>query len=738
MGRLHLSLRRRTLIAGLVSSLLILNIADAVVHAADGDLDTSFDTDGVASINISGTGLSDYGAAVAVQPDGKIIMGGAANSHNDFGLIRLNPNGTFDTTFSGDGKQISNLVAGADEIVALAIQSDGKIIAGGIAHNGTNMDYVVARYLTNGSLDTTFDTDGFNTVSLSSDHDYAEDVLVQPDGKIIIIGSTTNATDDIGMARFNSNGTLDSTFGSGGKVTTAISGSTRDNGYGAALQSDGKIVVVGAVLNSSLDIAVVRYNSDGSLDTTFDTDGKVSTDVGGIYNEGKDVVIQSDGKIVVSATSQSASTGTDFMSLRYNSNGTLDTSYSGDGVLPITVGSGTDIVYASALQTDDKLLISGTTTSGSNQNMAVVRVKTDGTLDTSFGTSGIFTKDYSSQNEEALDIAVQPNGRVVFAGYTDNATNQFFLLGRVLAASTNANLSSITATGATFTPTFSNSTSSYSSSVSNSVTSLTLTPTTSDANAIVQVNGVAVTSGTASGSIALAVGLNTVTVGVTAQDGVSTKTFTFSVTRAAAPTVDTTPSTSGNTPSPTTTVLSTNALLANVSISNAVLTPSFSSSTTNYTATVSNGTKSITVSSTVTDATATVKVNGSVVASGSTSSAIALSPGSNTITVVGTAQDGVTTKTYTFIITRDVATVKLKKTITAKSILGSKDITLASTSKVVITVKASSKKYCSVIGTKAKGVKKGNCTVVVSVTPKATKTVKKPKTTKTTVTIRVV
>lgn len=201
----------------------------------------------------------------------------------------------------------------------------------------------------------------------------------------------------------------------------------------------------------------------------------------------------------------------------------------------------------------------------------------------------------------------------------------------VAAASTNANLSNLVTSTGVMTPTFSSGTTSYSLAVSNATSSLTVTPTAADASATIKVNGTAVTSGSASGSIALSVGDNTISTVVTAQDGTTTKTYTITVNRAA---------------------VSTNANLSDLALSAGGLSPSFATGTITYTASVTNATASLTVTPTAADAGATIKVNGTTVTSGSASGSIALSVGDNTITTVVTAADGVTTKTYTVTVTR--------------------------------------------------------------------------------------
>ena len=657
-------------------------------------------------------------------------MGGSTNSHNEFALARLNPDGTFDTSFSGDGKQINNLVSSTDEIVALALQPDGKIVAGGLAIVSGNLGFIVARYLSDGTLDTTFDTDGFNTVNPTATPDWLEDLVIQPDGKILVAGNAGNTNTDVAVARFNSDGSLDTSFDGDGLLTTNVNLTQNDAGYGIALQADGKIIVTGMTRVTTPDVLILRYNTDGSLDTTFDGDGKVTTDINGLSDYGYDVLVQSDGKIVVSASAGTASTGNDFTVLRYNSDGSLDSSFSGDGILPITVTSNADVPYASVLQTDNKIVIAGGSYSAGTNDMSVVRVTPDGVLDSTFGTAGIFTRDYLGWNEEALDVALQPDGRIVYAGYTFDSSRQYFLLGRLLATSTNSALSSVSVSSATLSPAFASTTTSYTSTVANSVSSLTVTPTAVDRNSTVRVNGTTVATGAASGAIALAEGLNTISIVVTAPNGVNTTTYTITVTRAA--------SSGGTGTSGTGSTPSTNALLFNVTLSSATFTPAFAPGTTSYSSTVSNGTRSTTVVPTLVDLTATVRVNGVLVASGAASASIALTVGSNVITLVTTAQDGVTTKTYSFTVTRDIATVKLNKTITSKALLRSRDIALSSTARVSVTVKASSQRYCTVVGTRVKGVRRGVCTVVVAVTPQRTVSVPNPKTTRTTVKVRVI
>jgi hypothetical protein len=245
----------------------------------------------------------------------------------------------------------------------------------------------------------------------------------------------------------------------------------------------------------------------------------------------------------------------------------------------------------------------------------------------------------SGSASAAIALAVGSNTVTTAVTAQDGTTTKAYTVTvtRAVPTSTNADLSNLSLSSGTLTPSFAAGTTSYTAAVVNGISSIKITPTVADLNATVTVNGISVASGSASAAIALAVGSNTVTTAVTAQDGTTTKAYTVTVTRAAA--------------------VSTNADLSSLSLSNGALSPSFVASTTSYTASVANGIASTTVNPTAMDTTATVTVNGISVTSGSTSAAIALAVGSNTVTTVVTAQDGTTTKTYTLTVIRAVPAV---------------------------------------------------------------------------------
>jgi uncharacterized delta-60 repeat protein len=242
--------------------------------------------------------------------------------------LRYNTDGSLDTTFDTDGKVITTIGSSNDNLNAAVLQSDGKIVAAGYSNNGTNNDFAVVRYNTNGSLDTTFDTDGKVTTADAA-IEVARSLIIQSDGKIVAAGNFQNgSTYDFALVRYNSDGSLDTTFGTGGKVTSSLS-STTEWINSIKSQSDGKIVAAGYANNGTNDdFAVARYNTDGSLDTTFGTSGKVLTQI--LTNEVVySVAIQSDGKILAAGSASGAEV--DFAIVRYNSTIATSDSTQDDG-----------------------------------------------------------------------------------------------------------------------------------------------------------------------------------------------------------------------------------------------------------------------------------------------------------------------------------------------------------------------------------------------------------------------
>jgi uncharacterized delta-60 repeat protein len=369
-------------------------------------LDNSLDGDGRLTTNVAN---ADEGRAVAVQADGRILVAGPAvpGANSDLALVRYNTNGTLDTTFGTAGKAFADL-GSIDVATSLALQADGKIVVAGYTGAGFNEDFALARFNTNGTLDTTFSVDGKTTTSFGN-NDRANSVLIQSDGKIVAAGSWDGGFSDFALTRYNTDGTLDSTFSGDGLVNLTFSNTSffgqAEFATSVRQQADGKLLLVGYTnSNTTLgenDFALARINTDGSLDTTFSSDAKVTTDVGGSIDVARDSVIQPDGKLIV------AGSYNDRMVLtRYNIDGSLDTSFSDDGKAFGVTGS----AYGVALQTDGKIVIGG----DQSDSMTVSRFNADGGIDTSFGTGGTTIVPITTQ--QGRDLLVQSDGNIVMVG----------------------------------------------------------------------------------------------------------------------------------------------------------------------------------------------------------------------------------------------------------------------------------------------------------------------------------
>jgi uncharacterized delta-60 repeat protein len=393
-----------------------------IVTAAPGDLDPTFGSGGIV--------IAEFGRDIAIQADGKIVVVATSadpeTNNAEFAVARYNPNGSLDTSFGGTGMVLTPVGFFLDQAQAVAIQSDGKIVVVGLSesNSGNGWDMSLVRYNPNGSLDTSFNGTGKVITPVGTSSSAAESVTIQTDGKIVVAGISRNGMnrEDFTVVRYNPNGSLDTTFNGTGKVMTPVS--LFDFARSVAIQTDGRIVVAGHVSDgTTLFFGVVRYNSNGSLDTSFGGTGKVMTLVGNSGGEGKEVAIQADGKIVVVGNSlgrDGDSTTSDFGIVRYNTDGSLDTSFGGTGKIIIPVGNYYDYATSAAIQADGKIVAAGRGSyNGTNPNIAVVRLNPNGALDTTFGGTGKVTTQIAG-NEVAQAVAIQPDGKIVTVGYTNS------------------------------------------------------------------------------------------------------------------------------------------------------------------------------------------------------------------------------------------------------------------------------------------------------------------------------
>ena len=417
---------RRTAIAFTLAGLLVMTAGSA--QAERGALDPGFGTGGKVTTEIA-VNSQIYGAAL--QPDGKIVAVGYAyvGSVYAFTLARYNPNGSLDTSFNGTGK-VTTTFGGTAYALACALQPDGKILAAGFAYNGATPQFALARYNPDGSLDTSFNGTGKVMTAIGSTNDQVNGIALQPDGKIVAAGwSRTGTNDYFALARYNPNGSLDTSFNGTGKVTTAI-GTMRDVAHGVVLQPDGKIVAAGSTATATFhEWALARYNPNGSLDTSFNGTGKVTTAIGSGSAVAYALSRQPDGKIVVAGRSFNGA-NEDFALVRYSPDGSLDTSFNATGKVSTAIGQADDNAFAVALQPDGRIVAAGSSYTGANDDFALVHYNPDGTLDSTFGTGGKVTTAIGSAGDVIHAIALQGDGKIVAAGLAESGTDDVFALSR--------------------------------------------------------------------------------------------------------------------------------------------------------------------------------------------------------------------------------------------------------------------------------------------------------------------
>jgi uncharacterized delta-60 repeat protein len=380
--------------------------------AARGDLDPTFGTGGKVTTDFGG---SEGGLAMSLQNNGRVVVAGRLldpGPNDDFLVARYTAGGALDPSFDGDGRVITDFTGQFDGAFGVAVQGDEKIVVAGTGYSSAGVpprDFAVARYNRDGSLDPTFGAGGkvlttFQPTSL----DTALAVALQPDGKIVAVGRSGNAqTSDFAVARYMPNGTLDASFAGDGLVVTQVN-PQHDSAAAVVIQPDGKIVAGGWTLaapDSTFDIAVTRYNPDGSLDAGFDGDGIVVESSPERHEFIGDIAVMRDGKLLLATESGV---------MRLTPSGGVDTSF-------VSLRPGNVLVSALALQPDRKILAIGTVFGpGGTSDFGATRLTPGGLIDASFGSNGTVVTDFGPE-DQATDGELQPDGRLVVTGLTRQA-----------------------------------------------------------------------------------------------------------------------------------------------------------------------------------------------------------------------------------------------------------------------------------------------------------------------------
>lgn len=411
-------------------------------NAAPGDLDLSF---GAFGTGLAGTpirhSLGPIGTAGAfasvVQPDDKIIAVGSViygQENHDVALARYNADGTIDTDF-GNGGQIAVRInsSSSEEAFAVALQPDGKIVVGGYAvvtfsYSGTRRFFAVWRFNPDGTRDYSFGVAGsvlteFRSLGGSQYSQAAVRALViQADEKIVAIGSATSpgwSSPGHALVRYNSDGTLDNSFGSGGKINGVIGSYYYSAAYAAGLQSDGEIVTAGTSYYDTTfqkhDFSAVRFNqSGGSIDSETTTH---------FYDAADDyayaLAVQPDDKIILAGnTANNSPNYSDYALARYNADGTLDENFGYLGRVTVDIAGGPDAARGVTIQTDGKIVAAGNTGVNGRSYFSLVRFREDGFPDFGFGFFGHVITDSSTGNARFNSVNTQSDGKIVAVGST--------------------------------------------------------------------------------------------------------------------------------------------------------------------------------------------------------------------------------------------------------------------------------------------------------------------------------
>ena len=408
------------------------------VGVADGVLDTSFHAPDGYVLWDGGSGY-DRGRDIALQHDGKIVVVGYMTNgvDNDLFVVRFDSNGVLDINFGVSGAYIYDGGIGDDLGLAIAVQSDGKIVVAGAHSNGVDDDILVLRLSVDGFPDPTFGSDGAFVYDSGYGGEGALDLRVQADGTAVIVGYSHDGADsDLLVVRLTTEGHLDATFGTDGMARLDVGGG-HDSGLRLVVQPDNSIVVTGYSHNgSNHDILVARFDATGTLDQTFGDDGLVLLD-GGDYDRGFGVGLDSQQRVLLTGLMtqpDAQDTDYDICVLRLDPNGVLDTSFGYDGIA-LYDGGNREECYDLVVQCDDSILLAGhsgySSIGASDWNLVVLKYSPDGTLDTTFGSEGVYAYDPTENTEWGYGLALQTDGKIVVTGQVHNGSDDDVIVLRL-------------------------------------------------------------------------------------------------------------------------------------------------------------------------------------------------------------------------------------------------------------------------------------------------------------------
>jgi uncharacterized delta-60 repeat protein len=405
----------RIVVAGYTSNGSDLDIVVARYTPA-GAVDTSFGGTGVITFGFGS--FDDYASGVAIDSLDRILVAGSTGNapNRDFAVARLTATGALDTTFDGDGKQTISFSAFDDSGAGVAVDSLDRVVIAGSAFNGSNYEFAAARLTVAGTLDSSFDGDGRQSIGFGICA--ATGVAVDSLNRVVVAGETTDGSNyDFALVRLTAAGALDSSFDGDGKQTIAI-GPSDDVANGVAIDSLNRVVVAGYTFDGlNYDFAVARLTVAGTPDNGFDVDGKQIIDFGASIEGAICVAVDSMDRVVVAGGTDNG-TDSDLAVARLTVAGALDASFDGDGKRTIAFGASTDYAYGVAVDSTDRVAVAGNAVIGASSDIAVARLTVAGALDSSFSGDGKQTLGFTLQSDSfGTAVAVDSQGRTVIAGY---------------------------------------------------------------------------------------------------------------------------------------------------------------------------------------------------------------------------------------------------------------------------------------------------------------------------------
>jgi uncharacterized delta-60 repeat protein len=398
-----------------------------------GSLDPTFDSDGMLVYN---GGNADRANSIAIDDNGKILVTGYSGDGlaEDMLIWRYNADGSVDTTFDSDGIVVYNYPIGPipnpDRGYSITTDANEKILVAGwdyFTDQGLN-SLLTWRYNTDGSMDPDFAYSyPYPNFLVNALAGYDRSIITDSSNKILVVG---HLLQDMVIVRYDTDGSEDDTFGSWGVVT--YDGGNSDEGYSTTIDANGKILVTGYSQGANLyDMVIWRYNADGSPDTDFDTDGMLVYD-GGIDDdeEGYCITTDANGKILVTGYSYNADSNTDMVIWRYNADGSLDTTFDTDGMAVYDSGVYEE-GYSITTDVKGRILVTGHIYDGSDYDMAIWRYDADGNPDTNFDTDGVAIYD-SGNVDQGYSITTDTDGKILVTGYSNNGSNDDMVIWRYI------------------------------------------------------------------------------------------------------------------------------------------------------------------------------------------------------------------------------------------------------------------------------------------------------------------